>query len=236
VAVEIDWPTSLITVNQADLTFVTGTLYELDTDQFRKDLNALQASEIGMPWPTTHVHNTQVSVAGITLPRVIEIIAPYSIQFLPDSQWSVRLAGSNNNIFDIESGILVQNQVQVIPGNSAGLVIGQATLTAAQSANLALIQTLANGITFQKNTALSNFPFVMTGTDGQAKTGLTITGQRRQDAGVFGSLDNSVTEVGQGAYTVDLSAADLNADTVLLLFTAGDALPTAITITTVTVA
>jgi hypothetical protein len=36
--------------------------------------------------------------------------------------YSVRLSGSNNNLFDVEAGILVQNTVQVIAGNSAGLI------------------------------------------------------------------------------------------------------------------
>ena len=121
-AVTIDWPTGVITVLQADLTLITGTFYELDTNQFRKDLNALQASEAGMPWPTTHLHNTEVTVGGITYARTFEILAPYSVTFSPDSAWSVRLVGSNNNIWDIEAGILNQNQVQVIPTNSAGLI------------------------------------------------------------------------------------------------------------------
>lgn len=34
---------------------------------------------------------------------------------------AARLVGSNNNFFDVENGILVQNSVQVIPTNSAGL-------------------------------------------------------------------------------------------------------------------
>ena len=33
------------------------------------------------------------------------------------------LVGSNNNLFDVENGILNQNYVQVIPGNSAGLIV-----------------------------------------------------------------------------------------------------------------
>lgn len=35
-----------------------------------------------------------------------------------------QLEGSNNNIWDVENGILNQNQVQVIPTNSAGLIVG----------------------------------------------------------------------------------------------------------------
>ena len=120
-ALSVTWGTKVINVLQADLTPISGTLYELDTDQFRKDLKALEDGEDGMPFPDTHQHNTEVTVAGVTYARFIEIINGYSITF-EDGQYSVRLVGSNNNFFDVENGILNQNQVQIIPGNSAGLI------------------------------------------------------------------------------------------------------------------
>lgn len=126
----IDWGnTYKIQVPQSYLTLISGTLYELDTDQFRLDLKALEASEDGMPFPKTHDHNTQYTIAGVTYSRSIEILAPYSVEF-EDGAYSVRLTGSNNNIWDIQSGILVQNQVQVIPTNSAGLVVVSAGASA----------------------------------------------------------------------------------------------------------
>ena len=118
----ITWGTKTINVLQADLTPISGTLYELDTNQFRKDLKALEDDAEGMPFPDTHQHNTEVTVAGVTYARFVEIINGYSVTF-EDGQYSVRLAGSNNNIFDVENGILNQNQVQVIPGNAAGLIV-----------------------------------------------------------------------------------------------------------------
>lgn len=120
---DVNWGTKIITVYRVDLALVSGTLYSFDTNQFRLDLKALEDDEIGMCFLDIHRHNTEVSVAGVTYPRVIEIINGYSITFDPDIPYSVRLEGSNNNIFDIESGILNQNAVQVIPTNSAGLQI-----------------------------------------------------------------------------------------------------------------
>ncbi len=120
----VDWPNQLISVPQADLTLVSGTLYTMDTETyFRTQLMALMDDEEGIIWPTPMRHNTEVTVAGVTYARIIEIINGYQVQFTPDSQWSVRLEGSNNNIWDIENGVLVQNQVQVIPTNSAGLIV-----------------------------------------------------------------------------------------------------------------
>ena len=120
-ALTVTWGTKVINVLQADLTPVSGTLYELDTDQFRKDLKNLEDGEDGMPFPDTHKHNTEVTVAGVTYARFIEIINGYSITF-QDGQYTVRLVGSNNNFFDVENGILNQNQVQIIAGNAAGLI------------------------------------------------------------------------------------------------------------------
>jgi hypothetical protein len=120
-AISIDWNTKVITVPQADCVLVTGTLYELDTNAFRLAVLDLMDSE-GIPFPDPIRHNTEVTVAGTTFARTIEVINGYSIVFTPNSAWSVRLAGSNNNLFDVENGILVQNTVQVIAQNSAGLI------------------------------------------------------------------------------------------------------------------
>ena len=122
-ATTIDHLTFIISVPQADLTFISGTLYELDTDAFRLNVAAILASEEGIVLEDAYIHNVPVTVAGTTFARTLEFISPYSIQFTPDAQYSVRLVGSNNNIFEVENGILVQNQVQVIPTNSGGLVV-----------------------------------------------------------------------------------------------------------------
>lgn len=125
-AITIDWATKVISVPQADLTLVSGTLYEMNTNTFRQSLKSLEASEEGIVFADTHRHNTEVTVAGTTFARSVEVINGYSVTFTPDSQWTARLVGSNNNIFDVQNGILNQNQVQVIPTNSAGLVGGSA--------------------------------------------------------------------------------------------------------------
>lgn len=121
-AVTIDWQTYVIYIPQSYLTLVGGTIYELDTEQFRLDLKALESSIYGMGHPKTHNHNTTVTVAGTTYARAIEILFPYSVEF-EDGQYTVILKGSNNNIFDVSNGILVQNQVQIISTNAAGLIV-----------------------------------------------------------------------------------------------------------------
>jgi len=120
--VTIDWATNIISIPQSYLTFVSGTFYTMDTNQFRLDLKAIEASSDGIGELKTHIHNTEVGpIAGTTFARTIQILFPYTVEF-EDGQYTVQLEGSNNDIWDVGGGILVQNQVQVIPTNSAGLI------------------------------------------------------------------------------------------------------------------
>ena len=122
-ALTLDPATKVITIPQADLTFVSGALYELDTDQFRKDVMTLLASEDYIWMDDAYSHNGEVTVAGTTFARTLEFINGYSITF-ENLVYSVRLVGSNNNIFDVENGILnPSGNVTVIAQNSAGLVV-----------------------------------------------------------------------------------------------------------------
>lgn len=134
----IDPATQVISIAQSELTLVSGTLYELDTNQFRLDVLALLDDEEYMWLPDAFVHNTEVTVAGTTFARTIEMINGYSVTF-ENNVYSVRLVGSNNNLFDVENGILnASGNVTVISTNSAGLitVTSGSGLSAAQATQL----------------------------------------------------------------------------------------------------
>lgn len=128
-ALSLDPATKEIEIPQADLTFVSGTLYDLDTDQFRKDVFDLLASESYIWLPDAFSHNGEVTVAGTTFARTLEFINGYNITFEDTgSAYTVRLQGSNNNIFDVDNGILNPTSlVTVISTNSAGLIKSQET-------------------------------------------------------------------------------------------------------------
>jgi hypothetical protein len=143
-AITVDYSTKIISVPQSYLTLVSGTLYELDTNQFRLDLADIQDSEAGMWADTMYTHNTEVTVAGTTFARTIEIINGYSVEF-ENGAYTVRLAGSNNNIFDVENGILVQNSVQIIAQNSAGLVVTSSITPSQQQIRDAMELTTTGG-------------------------------------------------------------------------------------------
>ena len=116
-AISIDWGTRVITIPQADITFIGGSLYEMNTDWFRLQLKNLEDSPEGMVNPDTHSHNSTVLLGGIEYARIIEIINGYTITF-EDGQYAVNLVGSNNNIADVAN----INQVSIRPSNSAGLI------------------------------------------------------------------------------------------------------------------
>ena len=115
-ALSINPITHVITIPKVDL---GGTFpnHELNVNTFRLALKNWEDGTEGMVQPKTHNHNTQVTLGGLTLARVVEIIVPYTITFEND-QYSVNLVGANNNIADR----LNLNQVSVRSNNSAGMI------------------------------------------------------------------------------------------------------------------
>ena len=116
--ISIAWGTGVITVPRADMTLLQASpeIRELDLDVFRLALNALQDDPEGMPFLVTHTHNTEVTIAGATYARVIEIINGYTVTF-EDGQYAVNMVGANSNVAEVAN----VNQVSVRSNNSAGL-------------------------------------------------------------------------------------------------------------------
>jgi hypothetical protein len=129
-AISIDYNTLIITVPSTDMTLIDAgppIIREININEFKKELSALQATEEGMPFDTAYTNTAPVTIGGITLARVIEIINNYTIEF-EDGQYTVNVTGGNSNFSDVK----VQNQVSVNTFNSAGLV----ALTAADVAEV----------------------------------------------------------------------------------------------------
>lgn len=119
----VDFPNRIIDVPKTDLTLVGGTLYTYPTDsKFRSDLMAIMDDEEGIVFPQSYKHTAGKLIAGINYARFIQIINSYQVRF-EDGQYTVVLEESNNDIWDVGGGILFRNQVQVIPTNSAGLIV-----------------------------------------------------------------------------------------------------------------
>ena len=118
-AISIDWGTRVITIPRNDLTLLQTTpteIRQLTIDSFRLELKDQEDSEDGMTFVDTHRSNAPVTVGGVILARVVEIINGFTITF-EDGQYAVNLAGANSNIADVTN----VNQVSVRSANSAGL-------------------------------------------------------------------------------------------------------------------
>jgi hypothetical protein len=119
-AITIAWATKVISVPKADTALVDigpPEIRSLNMDDFRKILNDLSDDEEGMPFDTTHEHTAPLTVAGVTLARVVEIINGYTITF-ENGTYSVNITDANSNISDV----LNHNSVGVNTANSAGLI------------------------------------------------------------------------------------------------------------------
>lgn len=117
--ISINWATKVITIPQADLTAVTGSLYQLDVDAFRLALKSIEDSEEGVAFPDTHRHNTAVTLSGVTYARTLEIINGYTVTFEDvGTPYTVSCVGANHNLADVKN----VNQVSLIVGNAAGLI------------------------------------------------------------------------------------------------------------------
>lgn len=118
-AVSINWLTKVIFIPQADLTLVSGSLYELDVNWLRLQLKDIEDNGDGIAFEDTHRHNSAVTLSGTTYARTLEIINGYTVTF-EDGSYSVRCVGANHNIGDVKN----VNSVSLIIGNSAGLING----------------------------------------------------------------------------------------------------------------
>lgn len=86
---------------------------------------------------------------------------------------------------------------------------------------------------FKKNTAITGFPFALvSATDGSAITSGTVTGYYLLDGGTQGTVTGTPVHEGNGQWSVDLLAAELNGDIVGLTFTHSSAIPASFTIKT----
>jgi hypothetical protein len=122
-AITITWGTKVVNIPKADMTLIQSSpeVRELDINAFRLALKALEDDPDGMPFPDTHRHNTEVTLAGLTYARTVEIINGYTVEF-EDGQYTVNCVGANHNLSDAK----VANQVSLIVNNAAGLITNSA--------------------------------------------------------------------------------------------------------------
>jgi hypothetical protein len=112
-----------ITIPQADLSFVSGTLYEFDTMAFWAEMKTNEEDIDGIVFNDLQAHNPDYTVAGINYADAVFMLCEVTFENT-GSNYSVKLVGSNNDIFDEDNGILVATPgLTIIPTNAAGLII-----------------------------------------------------------------------------------------------------------------
>lgn len=117
--ISIDWKNKIIFVPKTESLQIQSSpteIRQLDLDVFRLALKNLEDDAEGMTFLDTHRHVPPVTVGGVTLARVVEIINGYTVTF-EDGQYAINLVGANSNVGDVTN----VNQVSVRSANSAGL-------------------------------------------------------------------------------------------------------------------
>lgn len=142
-AITIAWGSRIISIPRNDLALIQATpteIRQLDLNVFRLTLKDLEDDEAGMAYPTTHIHNPEVIISGVTFSRQVILINGYTVTF-EDGQYAVNLVGANSNVADFTN----VNSVSIRPQNSAGLVTtstASSALTTEQAAQLQALATL----------------------------------------------------------------------------------------------
>ena len=181
----IDWGTKIIHVFKSDMILTQSTpveVYQLNINDFRLGLKNLEDDPEGMPFPTTHNHVAPISVGGVDLARVIEILEPYTVTF-EDGQYAVNLVGANSNIGDRTN----VNQVSIRSANSAGLP----DIEAIQASSFNGVVTVKAGSIYSGSTypvgtnsyPVNNIPDARLIAQKQGLTALRIIGSYTMDTG-----------------------------------------------------
>ena len=85
-AITIDFNTRVINIPKSFLTQKSSILFELDVNALRLELKSIEG-DLGIAFPDTHRHNTEIVLAGVTYARAVEIINGYTITFEEFNLW-----------------------------------------------------------------------------------------------------------------------------------------------------
>lgn len=226
---EVDANTVSPTVS-ADVVSISGDATAADNAESFFDGTGYAGTNNVIPSVTTVTGNVNGSVASVTG-------AVGSVTGSVGSVASGGITAASIATDAIDADSLAADAITEI---QSGLATASALSTVDSNVDSILADTGTDGVKLEagqvfikRNVAFSNFCFVMNNsTTYVPQTGLTVSGEVSLDGASFGSLANSVSEVGNGVYVVDLAQAETNAQSFTLRFTATGALDRLITIVT----
>ena len=136
-AYSVNRASKVVTIPKADTVLVSSSpdVRSLDVTTLWQTLIDIQDGEEGIPYLDIVKNTPPLTVAGVTLARVVEIINGYTITF-ENLQYAVNIIGGNSNLADKVN----KNQVSVNTGNSAGFTQG------ADDSRISNIQSLVTEI------------------------------------------------------------------------------------------
>lgn len=225
--------------NAAPATTLTAVVTELGNGYYNAALKTSDTSVLGdlafhisapSADPTDFIDQVAANILGDTLPANVTQVSGAAVNAASAQlgvnvvQWNSQTALTDgNNLPKVDVEDWKASAVPSFPSFPTNF----SSLSIDSNGN---VSTTSN---IKKNVALNNFSFVMTdSTTNAPKTGLTVTATRALDGGAFSACANSVTEIANGFYKINLAASDLNGNIVALRFTATGANDQDITIVT----
>ena len=206
------------TANQLDVQVLSAaansiTAAALNADAITEIQNGLATADA-----LTAVDSVVDAIKVVTDQMVFTTANQLDVQVLSAAANSITAAALNADaVTEIQNGLATADALTIVDANIDSIVAA-----------------LANPAGFKKNTAVSNFTFYLADSSDHVSpaTGKTVTAQRSLDGAALGSCSNSVAEISNGLYKINLSASDMNADVITLRFTATGADDRLITIVT----
>jgi hypothetical protein len=107
--IDVNWVSGVIFVPKTYMALLQALpeIRGLDVDQFRHDLKDLEASVVGAIYTDTHVHNGEVTIAGVLYARGVSIIPPYTVEFEEDTQrWASDVLSRSTEDLSTDLGVV----------------------------------------------------------------------------------------------------------------------------------
>lgn len=183
-----------------------------------------------MQLPFEVTYDSPALYVGLVVYDVTTPSAPVQIQ----KTLMANLAGTNSffGVFtpDINKTYVISKAVYT---NMALTTIDSNYSEASESIACGAVKIAGDQIAIKKGVAFPNFSFIMLGSTSQTPIEmLTVYGFISKDGGAFAALTNSVAEISDGWYKVDLTAGETDCNVFALNFTALGADPQCATIPT----